>query len=609
MMKASSWPEVLQALDVFNQFLEGKHQFIQEIKNGIADLDARVHADMMLEDKMRSLRGDPGISDGERKILEAHDAEVKRVQQLLALEKENLISQPERAEMHSLLDKHFLLKAVRLNQLTSYRKARLDALKKAAKDRELSASESAEMERLAIEIERTAGMESGRTTGYKLPTDLSPHKLAEIDEFRKYLVSLHYKPDDVYTIEGHSTSAWQLPMKVECFNITREQLRQLGERKFHEGRIIKYASVHGASHSIALIAAIIEEGLDVDFYYHANLEMEMPNEYDYVKYVMLHVLKDKKLPLVVVSRGESLHDIFYAKGAFPTVFKRWCTDLLKIAPVKACMHDLWDYLIYDEIEYGDEAIENRKQALAKLVAELDASKRLDDLQVERLKLLRRKKNAKAERNKATEEELAEFARLNAIWQQMITEKQLRLEIQTKKKHTRNLNISKMWRGQSIVIMQMLGIQHHQSPGRSRMIPTPVVSGITAEDFIVFDTLPVYRPFGKHLADPDYNPDEPETFNVVLMKAIGAKLNPNLARFGRHGCSICPFSGVFFFQHLKDTESAMHARAIEIRDWSNEKYGDPTKEPYVVFRLGKEFSLDAMKKYEERTGVKITESPF
>lgn len=607
MIAMDNLTSALQKLETFNRILGEKESFIDRIKRSISDVDRKVREDMLLIKRMDQLRKQ-GNSDENRELIE-YDQEVNRINTLLALEKENTISATERTEMHALLENHFLLKSYHLNRLTRYRKERLDALKKIEKERDLSSAEKSEMERLAALVESAAGLMSGRVLGYKLPKDLTPEKLKKIEEFRQYLSSLKYTPDDMYEIEGFSTSAWQKPLKVECYNITRKQLQELGERKFHDGEIIKYASIHGAAHSVAMIAALIKEGFDVDIYYHANLEMEMDNELDYVRYVMLEVLKDKHLPLVIVSRGETLHECMYHHGAFPTIYKRWCSDFFKLAPLKAFIHDLWDHLVYDDVSLGDRAIENRKTKLEGVRASLDASGRLDDTTIEKMLKLKQKKNAKSERNKASEAEIEEYSKLDEIWQNMTTEKQLTMEIQHQKEFTRNLALSQTWRGESIVVMQFIGIQQHQSVGRSRMTATPVVSDMTDKDLIIFDCLPVFKPFGVYTKDPEFNPANPETFNAVLRNVIGVKQNPNEAQWGRHGCLDCSFSGWEFFQRLKKVRPDLHAKAIMIRDWANEKYGDPSKEKYVVYRLGKEISKSAIRNYEAETGEKLTESPF
>jgi hypothetical protein len=607
MLATNTITNALQALETFMRLFETKESFIQHIKRSIANVDQRVLEDMQKIRHMAELR--KLQNSDENQELADYDREVARINALLVLEKENVISNAERSEMHELLERHYLLKCYHLNKLTQYRKDRLDTLRKIEKERDLSSAEKSEKERLEAIVESAAGLMSGRVLGYKLPEDQSPKKMQEIKEFREYIASLKYTPDDAYEIEGFSTSAWQKPLKVECYNITRQSLQELGERKFHAGEVIKYASIHGASHSIAMIVTLINEGFDVDFYYHANLEMEMDNELDYVRYVLLNVLKDKHLPLVIVSRGESLHDCFYHHGAFPTIFKRWCSEFFKIAPLKALLHDLWDHLVYDDVPLGDRSVENRKAKLETIKAKLDTSGRLDDASVDRMFKLKQRKNAKSERNKATEAEIEEYTKLDEIWQDMTTEKQLMLEVEHKKEFTRNFALSQTWRGESLVVMQYIGIQQHQSTGRKKMNPTAVVSDMTDKDLIVFDTLPVFKPYGELTKNKDYDPAKPETFNKLLINSIGAQQNPNETEMGRHGCLVCPFAGPWFFEWLKNNRPDLHAKACMIRDWSNEKYGDPAKGNYIVYRLGKEISKTAIREYEERTGKKLTESPF
>lgn len=490
-------------------------------------------------------------------------------------------------------------------------KERLEQLKK---KKAPSHVEAREMQMLESKLKKTisGGMNTGRVEGYTLP-DLTEEDLDEIERDRQYLRSLSFPPDDYFEIDinelrreglyGGSHVDWIKPLKVECYNITKEELIEVGKNAIANQELVKILSYHGASHSQGLLLSALEEGIEFDFIYHANLEMEMNDELEYVKYMVLEVLGDRKLPLVIITRGEDLETIFYEKGAFPTIFRRWCTIFFKIIPYKLLFKYLWYPFIKEVVRYSAGDLRRKEKYLEKCLERYEEIGEFtggDDSLLSRLDTKRREEGLDPE-EKSTRKRLMEKKRISINIQKLPREIELGVKV------TDTGRISRTWNGRRLLVLQYLGIQSHQSEGRKNMNPFPTLSEMSTETLLVYEVLPTFivpEDFKREHAG-EY--EKAEDFNLILVKEAGAFQNPNERRFGRHGCLICPFSGWEFFQYLKEECPELHERAITLRNKTFEKYFEGKE--YEIYRLGKEISETAMEKYEERTGKELTESPF
>lgn len=485
-------------------------------------------------------------------------------------------------------------------------------LKKKIKNKQESEEDKQRFEFLQVLLDRSSGMNTGRVEGYKKPI-LSNDELSQINADRVFLRSLKFTPTDAFEIAEISRSKWVKPLQVECYNIDRKKLIELGKDKIRKNQTINIASIHGASHSMALLVTCLNKNIDVDFYYHADLEMEMKDELNYVRHVVLNILANRKIPLVIVKRGENVKDIFYHRGAFPTVFKRWCTNLFKVSVFKELMFDLWGDMLFATKPLGSKALSYRVAKRASTIeilkargGSLDANERdemdrlKDDIEsgdldgVELASVIQRLAM------------LSERETLDSIIEKFDNELKYKIE------YTKSGRPSYSSTGKHALIANMIGIQSHQSISRSHLNPYPTMSDMSERGLLVFNIMPVYRVPLPYQTHPDYDPEKKETYNLILLKEIGAMRNVNERRWGRHGCVCCNFAGWPFFQFLKENDPDEWHRAIEIRDQANKKYfeegkGKTTK--YEIYRIGHEITKEAMEKYKEETGKDLTESPF
>jgi len=521
----------------------------------------------------------------------------------------------------------------------------------------LTEEDKLELQDLQEFLALRSGMNSDRTEGYKLPDKVDFDDIQKERDFLRGLENdpkLKIEPDDVFLADP-GTADWYKPIKFECYNTNRNELKQLGKKHIENQEPIKILSVHGASHSVSMVLACLKYGIPFDFLYHANLKMEMNDEYEYVKYVYLHALKDKKLKLVIATRGETAEDTYYMKGKFPVIVSRWCTSLFKLVPYKVMFDDLWGDVIYEPKPIVNiDAIKEREGEL--IAISKDRDPRLTELEVERLKILSRKKNSKRagplmqkrvndltdmlkdkklaqskidEINKEIEDlafkikdriyltvdEMNEFQDLKELQERARRATQLKKEIVTKLEYTPTGQLSTTWNKKKIMIMNFLGIQAHQSPGRGAMWPYASLGELSNAKLLVFNVMPVWKPYKDYISMKGYNPESPETFNHLIReesfdqarKTLGILRNPNEREFGRHGCKGCIFAGWPFFLYLKQNSRyrELYESILRLRESSWKKYysDKPEYKGYTVFRLGKEISKDDVKR------LGLTESPL
>jgi len=217
-------------------------------------------------------------------------------------------------------------------------------------------------------------------------------------------------------------------------------------------RLLKIAQVHGALHSVAMVTILVEQGLPFDFVFHNDVPNEMPDELEFVKYIVLHELK---LPLIMTRLHDTTEEYMFNKKMLMSDRARWCTNEWKIRPFKKLLRKFF---------FNSQAM----PATAKYVD----------------------------------------------------------------------------------VLQYLGIQAFQSPGRASMnpLPTPNMMSVPTEAswesqrntnhrlLRVYDTLPVFN-----LSHED---------DIALSNRRGWMRNPNELEYGRHGCLLCPYASIPFYIQLK-----------------------------------------------------------
>lgn len=176
-----------------------------------------------------------------------------------------------------------------------------------------------------------SGIMSARGEHYAFP-DNSPEQLKAIKEDRTRIKSLGIMPDDEYEIPSYAGTVYDWkPFKVELYGITRDKIATIRDSVFSTGRLLRQASIHGASHSVAMMLKLLDNDIKFDYAYYTNLPNEMIDEREYVLYYVRHVLK---VPLVMIVPQNTAEEYFYRKAVFPTMFRRWCTDQMKLDPLR-----------------------------------------------------------------------------------------------------------------------------------------------------------------------------------------------------------------------------------------------------------------------------------
>jgi len=196
-----------------------------------------------------------------------------------------------------------------------------------------------------VEYEPGSGIMSQRGEQYAFPAN-DPAILAEIKEDRKYVKGLKTEPDETYEIPSLNGRKYEWkPHRVELYGITHDKIERIRDDVFSSGRLLRQASIHGASHSIAMLVTLLKEKIPFDYCYYTNLPNEMIDEREYVLYYTRHVLK---VPLIVIVPQNTAEEYFYRRQVFPTQFRRWCTDLMKLDPLRRFL----------KIEYLDQLPKN-----------------------------------------------------------------------------------------------------------------------------------------------------------------------------------------------------------------------------------------------------------
>lgn len=174
------------------------------------------------------------------------------------------------------------------------------------------------------------GMNSGRGCHYKIPKN-DKKTLALIKKDRAYIKTLIPEPDEVFEIKRPKGKNGFKGFKVSIYGSTKAKLQKIIQKRLDAKEPVFVGSYHGASHSFAMLNVVIKEKLPLDFLFYADVPIEMEGETDQVIYTarILH-----NVPLVLIQTKDDPLWVFYKKKAFPTKFKRWCTNEFKLIPYK-----------------------------------------------------------------------------------------------------------------------------------------------------------------------------------------------------------------------------------------------------------------------------------
>lgn len=97
------------------------------------------------------------------------------------------------------------------------------------------------------------------------------------------------------------------------------------------------ASISGGKDSAAMSLWLRELGIDHDRVF-MDTGWEHPKTYEYLRGELSRVIG----PIIEISAGETLAEMSMRKGIFPSRRKRWCTEKLKLEPLRAYIAGLQD---------------------------------------------------------------------------------------------------------------------------------------------------------------------------------------------------------------------------------------------------------------------------
>jgi len=359
--------------------------------------------------------------------------------------------------------------------------------------------------------------------------------LAKIQEDRIRLRGMNIQPTETYQLEmmdqnipeskmgtdipttpGAKQRYNYLPATVSMYGINGDALSKIRNKAVETHRLVRIASVHGASHSVGMVIALKKNNVQFDFAYYSHIPNEMIDEAEYV----IYYTQALKIPLVMITLNNSAVEYFYRAQMWPSGPKRWCTLNMKLKPYKRFLSAIF---------LGDVTWRDPKDNMLK---RLDTPYKLNG-------------------------------------------------------------------GQYIDIVQFLGLQGWQSPGRAAIGFGPNPSFLSVP--------PPYKTFGqagikknKAMGDvvkrgtkeyienwPSTNikdllatyPNDPvmRVFDMMpsfrfeydddirMINQEGLMQNPNEREFGIHGCLCCPFRDFFYYHQLRQFYQDEYAKAIARRD--------------------------------------------
>lgn len=211
----------------------------------------------------------------------------------------------------------------------------------------------------------SGGQMASRGEYYDFP-EVSEDQLRDIAEMRAWLrkfgQSKMAKPNDTFKVPLESSREdaieWK-PMTVATygpspFDSTRpfmiSDIRSLARDAWYYNRLIKMAQFHGAAHSLAMMIRLLADRIPFEFVFHNDVPNEMPDELDYVKYIILYELK---LPMVITHLGSTIEEYMYWKALLMSDLARWCTNEWKIKPFKMFLKTFFFKLNLKEDESPD----------------------------------------------------------------------------------------------------------------------------------------------------------------------------------------------------------------------------------------------------------------
>ena len=125
-----------------------------------------------------------------------------------------------------------------------------------------------------------------------------------------------YNPQNIYKKIIIETPRSNRKTLVELYNCNEEYLKT----------VKKVICIHPANHSVALFLKMMKEA-DLCLYCHPLLAKESSKDF------VISYVQKFNYPLVILTRLENLEDLMRKNGA-PTKFRRWCTRMFKIEPVR-----------------------------------------------------------------------------------------------------------------------------------------------------------------------------------------------------------------------------------------------------------------------------------
>lgn len=374
------------------------------------------------------------------------------------------------------------------------------------------------------------GIMSNRGEHYKFPM-ITDETLQVIEMDREYINGLNITPDESFPVKNKvSTYA---DHEIELFGISRNDIDNIFQNARKNNRLIRIASVHGATHSFAMAASLKAWNIPFDFCYYSNLPSEVPGEREYVLYYIRFVLG---LPLVVAvpqisdkTKYESTSlEYFTRSRMLPNMRKRWCTMRMKLFPYQ-------DFLI------------------SEFYNKLDQGEYLDIVQFLGMQAFQSKGRA-ALSPKPTPSNLSwPYSYFKYFEAKGAKGKKIYDECGDALVYI-NWPIKVMVNGKPKVLFT-------PEERRIDMIDWKTVQPVTLKEWRsvdpetpvmrIFDMLPIH-----HLS---HNED------LEIVENLGAIRNPNEREFGRHGCILCPFADWHYYHNLRKNRPDLYEIAATLRD--------------------------------------------
>lgn len=348
-------------------------------------------------------------------------------------------------------------------------------------------------------VTESQGIMSERGEHYAFP-DNSPADLAKIKEDRDFLKGLTFQPKDEFKItqkgelleETRSNQArkkhdW-LPFKYKLYRIDRNKINKIAKEVL-AGRLLRMASIHGATHSVAELITILDEKIPFDFCYYSNIPTEQDGELEYVLYYTQEILK---VPLVMGVPQNTAMEYYYQVGRYPTQFARWCTDRMKLEPIRR----FFNMFFLSNVEPGNH---------------------IDILQFLGMQAFQSAGRASLD-PKPTPSMLS------------VPQPYQRVPYPSCQVYDTGQNIGGLKKYQVInwPVYEDTGILIPMNEWHKREPELSIMR--------VFDTLPVF-----YLSHED---------DLDLLESVCAIRNPNEREFGRHGCVLCPFADWRYYHQIR-----------------------------------------------------------